>query len=264
MKVSIVIPVFNQLEYTKLCIESLEKNTADVEHEVIVVDNGSTDGTEEYFKGKSVKYIRNRENTGVAAAWNKGIRASEGGHICLLNNDVVVSKGWLSALLEFYEKMPDAGIVSPGTRWGDMNYDFEKYAAVYVKKMRNVSIRWYSGWCMLIKRDRFDKAGFFGEEYKIGTYEDTDFYYSLNKAGFTSYVAGCSFIHHFGNRTLKVMRRETAGFEEENRRRMLKKWGLKPETYVQVKFKSLTKFMRNLYFKVFYGHTLDEKRRSAG
>jgi glycosyltransferase involved in cell wall biosynthesis len=70
MKVSVVIPVLNQLELTKLCLDSIEKFTEDIEYEVIVVDNGSNDGTPEYLAGKNVINIRNPENIGVAKAWN--------------------------------------------------------------------------------------------------------------------------------------------------------------------------------------------------
>ncbi|HRU38504.1 MAG TPA: glycosyltransferase [Candidatus Goldiibacteriota bacterium] len=128
MKVSIIMPVLNQLELTKICVESIIKNTWDVEHEIIVIDNASTDGTGGYLAEKKISCITNRENAGVAASWNAGVRAAKGEYVCVINNDIVVSEGWLSSLIEFYERHPDAGIVSPGTRWGELDYDFEPYA----------------------------------------------------------------------------------------------------------------------------------------
>jgi GT2 family glycosyltransferase len=252
MKVSIVIPTLNQLDLTRICVESVIKNTMDTKHEIVVVDNASTDGTIEYLKEKGLFYVANRENLGVAKAWNQGIRASKGEYVCIINNDIIAGAGWLSAMVDFYEKHPDAGIVSPGTRWGKFDYNFDKYAADYMRKMKSVEKDGYAGWCMLIKRDRFAKAGYFCEDYKVGTCEDTDFYYALKKAGFKSYITGSAFVHHFGSRTLKVMRKEVAGFEDANMKKFLEKWSLSPDSYPERKKKSL--------LKLFRGHTLDERR----
>jgi N-acetylglucosaminyl-diphospho-decaprenol L-rhamnosyltransferase len=260
MKVSVIIPTINQLELTKLCVESVFKNTRDIEHELVVVDNASTDNTVDYLKEKGIFYLANRENLGVAKAWNQGIKASKGEYVCIINNDIVASAGWLSALVEFYEKHTDAGIVSPGTRWGGLDYDFDGYAAGYTRKMKDVTKDGYAGWCMLIKRDRFAKTGYFCEDYRVGTFEDTDFYLSLKKAGYASYITGCAFVHHFGSRTLKVMRRESPGFEDENMAKFNEKWGVTAESYFERKRKSLFKFLNNAALKLTKGHTLDERR----
>jgi N-acetylglucosaminyl-diphospho-decaprenol L-rhamnosyltransferase len=263
MKVSLVMPVFNNLDLTKLCVESIEKNTPASDYEFIVVDNASTDGTPGYIKTKNFKYIRNSENMGVAKAWNAGVKASDAEYVCVINNDILAGSGWLKALVDFYESRPGAGIVSPGTRWGRLDYDFEPYAESYMKKMKSVTAEGFAGWCMLIKKDRFEKAGYFCEDYRIGTGEDTDFYNALKKAGYKSYVTGSSFIHHFGSKTLKVMRKKEKGFEEENNRIYYAKWGIKPDNYWQRKRKSLVKFLTNSYLKLTHGHTLNEKRHRA-
>lgn len=263
MKVSIIIPTYNQLELTKICLESVIKNSAGINYEIIVVDNASSDGTAGYLKEKGVFYLANGENLGVAKAWNQGIRASKGEYVCIINNDIVAGEGWLSSLIGFYEAHPDAGIVSPGTRWGEMNYDFGRYAAEYARKMKSVVKEGFAGWCMLIKRDRFARAGYFCEDYKVGTSEDTDFYQALKKAGFNSYVTGSAFIHHFGSRTLKVMRKKTEGFEDANTKIFMEKWGLKPDSYFERKRKSFLKFAGNAWIKLTRGHTLDERRNEV-
>jgi GT2 family glycosyltransferase len=262
MKVSIIIPTLNQLELTKICLESVIKNTWDIEHEIIVVDNASTDGTTDYLKEKGVFYLANGENLGVAKAWNQGIKASKGGYVCIINNDIIAGAGWLSAMIDFYEKHADAGMVSPGTRWGGLDYDFDRYAAAYTRKMKGVVKEGFAGWCMLIARDRFAKTGYFCEDYKVGTYEDTDFYHALKKTGFNSYITGSAFIHHFGSRTLKAMRKQVAGFEGENEKKFMEKWGFRPDTYFERKKKSVLKFINNAWLKITRGHTLDERRRS--
>lgn len=180
--------------------------------------------------------------------------------MCIINNDIVVSAGWMSCLTGEYESAGNAGIVSPGTRWGELDYDFDRYSGEYVKSMKGVAQDGYAGWCMLIERTRFAKAGYFSEEFNIGTGEDTDFYYALNRAGYRSFITGCAFVHHFGSRTLKAVRKEKAGFEEENLRKLMEKWGIKEETYIRRKTKSFRKFIRNIFLRAVHGHTLDERR----
>src|SRR5579883_3442320 len=98
-QVDVVIPVFNQLAFTRQCLESLQRHTV-LAVRVIVVDNGSTDGTAEYLRGCShIKLIRNSENLGCAAAWNQGVKAAVAQWVVILNNDVVLTPGWLEGLL---------------------------------------------------------------------------------------------------------------------------------------------------------------------
>jgi len=91
---SIVILTHNQLPYTRLCVESLRLCTVEP-HELIFVDNASTDGTVEYLRSLGSKVINNDTNRGFPAAVNQGIQASSGQQILLLNNDCIVTTGWL-------------------------------------------------------------------------------------------------------------------------------------------------------------------------
>ena len=102
--VSIVILTYNQQEYTQECVESIRRHTPEA-HEIVFVDNGSRDGTVKWLrkltnKNSNYKLIENNENFGFAKGCNQGIKASSGEHILLLNNDVVVSEGWLSGMIE--------------------------------------------------------------------------------------------------------------------------------------------------------------------
>ena len=102
--VSIIILTFNQLKYTKECVESIRKHTPEP-HEIIFVDNGSTDGTGKWLKklvknNSNYKLIENKKNLGFSKGCNQGIEASSGEYILLLNNDVVVTENWLAGMLE--------------------------------------------------------------------------------------------------------------------------------------------------------------------
>ena len=108
---SIVIPVFNQLKYTKLCLESIMQNT-DYPYELIFIDNGSTDDTPEYLhKVHNARVIRNERNLGFPKAINQGIRESRGRYVVVLNNDTLVTPSWLSRMVRCAERDERIGIV---------------------------------------------------------------------------------------------------------------------------------------------------------
>ncbi len=105
---SIIIPCWNQLEFTRLCLAALVRHTRPP-WELIVVDNGSTDGTAAYLSGvrdvaaMPVTVISNSKNIGFPAAINQGLKAARGEFLVLLNNDAVVTDGWLSQLIALAE-----------------------------------------------------------------------------------------------------------------------------------------------------------------
>ncbi len=261
MKISIIIPVFNELFYTKKCIESIRKNSENIQYEIIVIDNASDDGTQDFLKKENIIYIYNNENIGVAKAWNQGIKNSKGDFVCIINNDIIVCKDWLFNFIKFYETKENTGILSPATREGQLNYDFEKYSEKFIKKMKNIKEKGFFGWCMFIKKDKFEKIGLFSEEYETGIGEDTDFYLRLKKQNFESYITGSVFVHHFGSRTLiKVKEKKGDKFEKENILKLRIKWGIKEDNYLTRKTKNFFKFLKKLYLKIFYGFTLIEKK----
>ncbi len=98
-RVSIILITFNQWEYTRQCLESIKQWTT-VSHEIVVIDNGSTDSTvKELSQYPEVRMIRNTENMGFPAAVNQGLLEAKGEDVLLLNNDTVLTEGWLDRLL---------------------------------------------------------------------------------------------------------------------------------------------------------------------
>ncbi len=111
--VSIVIPLFNNVELTKQCFSSLVDNTPPNEYELIFVDNGSTDGTGTYLRslhGK-IKVISNEQNLGFAKACNQGAKAADGKYLLFLNNDTIPQPRWLEEMLRTAESDENIGIV---------------------------------------------------------------------------------------------------------------------------------------------------------
>ena len=225
---SIIILTHNQLEYTKKCIESIFTHTRE-SFELIVVDNGSTDGTVEYLEREvrglrtedggrraEIRVIKNQENLGFAAGNNQGMVAARGDYILLVNNDIVVTPGWLERMISCAENNPKSGIVGPMSNYvagpqfvENVPYNTETleglddFAAKFADQHTGKTQRFLRvvGFCMLIKKAVIDKIGGMDDRYGLGNFEDDDFSLRAALAGFELWVAEDCFIHHFGGRT---------------------------------------------------------------
>lgn len=218
-KVSIVILTLNQLEYTKLCLDSIYKNTKG-QFEVIVVDNGSKNETKEYLidfqrKNSNVKLIFNKVNKGYAGGNNQGIAASVGDYIIFMNNDVIVTPSWSDILIGVAEADSSCGIVGPVTnnivgiqKIPDANYTLEHlndYAEEHQKKFNNIIItsKRAIGFCMLVKREVINNIGGFDLRFGIGNFEDDDLCIRAGLLGYKVFIAKEAYVHHFGSITFK-------------------------------------------------------------
>jgi len=112
---SIVIASWNARDYLLKCLGSIERSPADHSREIIVVDNGSEDGSAEAVRADhpEVQLIHNEKNLGFAKANNQGVRASEGRYIALINSDIKVMDDCMDALVDYLDEHPDVGIAGP-------------------------------------------------------------------------------------------------------------------------------------------------------
>ena len=257
--VSLVIPVYNQMDYTRQCLESIARCT-DHPHELIIVDNASTDGTQEFLRDVKAQVITNQHNLGCAKAWNQGVRASHGDVIGILNNDIVVTEGWLDGLLAFMEQA-DHGIVSPAAREGHLNYDLDAYAIDFTRLCHSATRAELYGACLLIKREVFDRVGLFDEAFAYGTCEDIDFFWRTRKAGFSVGMTGSVLIHHFSQVTQNVIKQsETKTYRADNLAYFEKKWNRTVRgNWVERRWTNLKNKWIRRYERFRYGHTLVEK-----
>jgi glycosyltransferase involved in cell wall biosynthesis len=240
-KVSIVILTFNELEYTKKCVESIRKRTPEP-HEIIFVDNGSKDGTIKWLKKliqehPNFKLIENKENLGFAKGCNQGIEASSGEYILLLNNDVLVTEGWLSGMLECINSAPDIGVVGPMTNnisglqkvvhadYGNTDH-LEEYAKAFREKnrYRRIPARRIVGFCMLFRRELVEKIGLLDETFGSGNYEDDDLCLRASLEGYKNLIAGDVFLHHYGSRSFIGNRINYNSSLAANRKKFNEKW----------------------------------------
>jgi len=236
--VSIIIPTFNQLGYTKLCLTGIRRFTPEP-YELIVVDNSSTDGTIDYLMSqKDIIPIINKENKGFSKACNQGIKAAAGKHLLLLNNDTIVGPNWLRNLIRCLESDSSTGIVGPRSNFAQqpqylkVNYRSLGEMLEFSKQFnsRPDPAKWFElnlavGFCMLIRWPVIEKAGLLDERFGIGNFEDNDFCNRAKAAGFKIMCAGDTFVHHFGNRTFIGNNMDYNRIFQENRQKYHAKWG---------------------------------------
>lgn len=258
--VSLVIAVYNQVHYTRRCLESIVRCTR-MPYELILVDNGSSDGTKEFLGTVRATVIGNATNLGCAKAWNQGIRASGGDIVGILNNDIVVTPGWLEGLVAFVERTGH-GIVSPAAREGPLEYDLDGYAGEFVRQCARASRSGeiYAS-CMLIRREVFERVGLFDEAFAYGGGEDIDLLWRARQAGFTVGMTGSVLIHHFGMVTQDAVKsRETQAHVKGNLEYFRAKWRQPMRgNWFNRRWNNLQTSWRRHYEKLRFGHTLVEK-----
>ncbi len=226
--VTIVVPVFNQLHYTKQFLESVRRS--DARHiPIVIIDNGSTDGTAHFLSGwPDLSIITNAENLGCATAWNQGVKLAKSEWALICNNDVLVPEHWLDGLLRFAVERSVA-VASPAIREGEMNYDLGSYSSEFVASMSGFSrMGLVDGICFMVCTDVFNRIGLFDEKFRVGQFEDADFFRRVRRAGLSVGTTGRSFIHHFGQITQKSVRAQTPAdtYLVSNRSHYRRKWKL--------------------------------------
>lgn len=184
--ITISMLTFNKLEYTKACLESLFMNTKYPVHEIVVSDNGSTDGTQDFLKslGNRIVFVDNKENLGFAKAHNKIINMYSENDIVLVNNDIEVPFGWLSTIQHCIIKR-ELGAAGPsiqvknGLDVGAV-LDFQAKGRSIINDYTEPD--WITGSCMYITRETIKKVGLLDCGFQF-YYEDVDFCHRLKIAG---------------------------------------------------------------------------------
>ena len=205
-KVSIVIPVFNQLHYTRNCVDSLNRASV-ADAQIIIVNNGSTDGTREFLAAHpEVRAIHNSTNRGCGFAWSQGARASSSTWTIVMNNDVIVPPGCIEGLMGFAEE-EKFDVISPAMCEGEADYDVPAHAAEFMRLMNGTHRRDVAhGVCFMVHHRVFEATGYFDDDPRLGGYEDDEFFRRARQAGFRLAITGRSFLHHFGGTTQKSIK----------------------------------------------------------
>ena len=217
--ISIIIPVFNQMEMTQECISAIIANTKN--YEIIFIDNGSDPmfNPDNLEWTESFDVIYNETNLGFPVAVNQGIREAKGDIIVLLNNDVFVTPGWAERIVKGLEKYD---IIGPCTNYcaglqqvrlegiyhdlGELDREAVKWSEMHDGMIDEVN--WIIGFCFAFKRSLYDELGEFDESLWPSSGEEIDFCLRAKQAGKKIGIARDVYVHHEGSVTFKDMNAE--------------------------------------------------------
>lgn len=238
---SIVIPAYNHLDHTLACLAAIATDKARTPFEVIVVDDCSSDATPTRLaRIAGLRLHRNAQNMGFVGTCNAGAALARGRYLVFLNNDTQVRPGWLDALIESFERLPQAGLIgakliypdgrlqeaggivfSDGSGW---NYGrFADPAEPQFNFVREVD--YCSGAAIAIERKLFQVLGGFDPHYAPAYYEDTDLAMKVRARGLRVYYQPRAEVLHFEGVTSGT---DIAGgvkaFQVRNQKRFTERW----------------------------------------
>jgi GT2 family glycosyltransferase len=245
---SVVVVTHDNLVFTRLCLQSALAD-AEAGFELVVVDNGSGDGTPAYLArlaelDSRVKVVLNGANIGFAPACNQGLALASGDHLVLLNNDTMVPPGWLAGLRRHLAE-PAVGLVGPVTnRIGneaEIDTDYRtwgEYLEAAARRAEEHAGEWLeigtpAMFCLAMRRQTFLRLGPLDEGYEIGLLEDDDYAERARRAGYELRCAEDVLVHHFGEASFGALvpSGEYARILERNQRRYAEKWGRSWQPY---------------------------------
>ncbi len=256
---SILVLCCNELAYTRQCLDAVLANTR-APYELILLDNGSSDGTGDYLESLTsrseparIVAIREPNNLGFPGGVNRCLREARGEYIVLLNNDAVVSPGWLDILVRAalcdYPHIGLVGAVSNfagGIQQIPVPYRDPNELPAFAARRRVecaaqlVDAPMLSGFCLLLRRAVLDAIGGLDERFGLGFFYDDDLSRRARGAGFRLAVAPDCFVHHHGSRTFLGLGIDPARQLETNAALFREKWHSSSDNPV-----SLTMIVKN-------------------
>ncbi len=236
-----VLLVFNNLSYTKECIESILRNTT-LASRLIIVDNKSDENVRSYLKGVSstadveVTVILNDKNEGFAKGMNRGIRESKAEFVCLLNNDILLTPDWLSSMVDVASSDSSIGVVNPQSnnfgKFPTRGESLDNFAAELSNEFRGkyIEVGQCIGFCMLIKRALIDRIGLLDGEQGFMFFEDTDYCYRAKREAFKCVIALGAYVYHHQHKSFGKIK-EIDKIFKQSQGLFYKRWG-KPQRIV--------------------------------
>jgi len=225
-KCDIIIPIWNQLQFTRSCLEAIFENTT-FPHRLILIDNGSNAETRDYLVGirerhpARVRLITNDKNRGFVKAVNQGLRSSKEAYICILNNDTVPARGWLAELVNFAQRHPDVGLLNPLCNGHiERKLTINDYAGLIAgsNKEKRMEMNQCQGFCLLMKKTLIEKIGYLDEAFGVGGFDDTDYSMRAHRAGYKSVCVYSSYVYHREHESFKKLgdRKKIQGVSERH------------------------------------------------
>ncbi|MHC4944561.1 MAG: glycosyltransferase [Planctomycetota bacterium] len=239
-----MVPVHNEQEVTRQFLESLRDHT-NHPYRLILVDNGSANLSRSLIEGfPDALWIRCSENLGFAGGCNAGIRAGGNPLVVVANNDLILTRGWLTRLVNALCQGEDVAAAAACSNYSieDQQVDIGPFwdeesmhlkAGAFAKRHARLieDVPFASGMCLLIKRKVLDRTGLFDERYGPGNFEDNDLCLRIKNLGLRIVVARDVFVYHLGNRTFRHLGIHYERQIEKNQTIFRSKW--KDDPYVQ-------------------------------
>ena len=242
--IAITFACYNQSHYTRQCVDSMIRHGQDLSR-LVVVDNGSHDDTRAYLQSLPLGgLIFNQDNLGCGVAWNQGVLALQADWSIIMNNDVLVSAGWLDNLILAAEEH-GLKVISPAMIEGELDYDFDSFAVNAGEKMKQ-AVRLGSGHavCLAVHRSVWMEVGYFQPVPKLMGYEDTLFFNDIEKAGIACGISGHAWLHHYGSVTQTAMKLER-GLSEKDELGYRYNHRLLRQSWLERKLKKLARTRQN-------------------
>jgi GT2 family glycosyltransferase len=239
---SIIVVTCENLVFTRLCVESVLLAGDLTSFELIVIDNGSTDGTQDYLQALALRDPRVRvelgdRNRGFAAAVNRGLAAARAPHLVLLNNDTIVAPGWLTALTAHLDDQ-ELGLVcavsnrAAGEAEVEATYTtYDGFRQLAAKRLRTRArertlLASLTLFCAGLRHEVYEQAGPLDERFGLGMFEDDDYVRRVRQQDYEIACAEDVLVHHFGQASIGWLARTGAygALFAENRQRYEAKW----------------------------------------
>lgn len=240
--VSIIVVTYNNLAFTKTCLQSIIEYTDYSNYEVIIVDNASSDDSPEYLQQicqqQQWTLILNADNRGFSAANNQGLAAARGDYLLILNNDTAVTLGWLRTLVNHMQHDRSIGLIGPVTNnignearvetlYTDVNDRHGEARELTLVNMGKLfHIRTLAFFCVMLSRHTYAVIGGLDEVFGLGFFEDDDYCRRVEQAGLQIMCAQDVFVHHHLSASFnKLPTVERQQLFEKNKAVYENKWG---------------------------------------
>ena len=247
MKFSIIVPTLNNLDYLKILISSIKKNSIN-EHEVIVHVNENSDNTTDFLKRNKILYTYSKKNIGLCRSVNKAAKQATTNYILYCHDDMYLLPDWDIVLKSEIEKLNSKYFYLSGTmiqKTGadlilDSGSDFKNFDEQYLlKNYKNINMHDHQGshWAPhLIHRDIWNSVGGFSEEFDPGDGSDSDLNMKLWNSGVRIFKGLNNFkVYHFGSIS---MRKKKYIKKNNGTKTFLKKWGITPKFFFKFYLKT--------------------------
>lgn len=227
-KVSVIILSYNHPDLMKKTLDSVINFSHYPNLEIIVVDNASNQETVKLLKSyPQIKLILNKTNYGFSKGNNIGLKAATGDYLILLNNDVIVTSGWISRLL-FYAQQPKVGLVGPVTNSigneAKIDFDISNYHNyTYPHWGQYLEVNNIAAFCWIMSRKTYQLIGELDERFGRGMFEDDDYCKRVKNKNLKILITDDTFVHHFGAASFSQIPEYQQLFLE-NKNKFEKKW----------------------------------------